>query len=105
MPGMKQVPLVVAILFQANAFPFQAEYNPGPILDVTNFGATCDGVTDDSAALQSALDAIPPTGTLLITCQLGIGSAGVRLVNKSNVTIEGSGPNARIHSRAPTSQT
>jgi parallel beta-helix repeat protein len=75
------------------------------MLDVINFGATCDGVTDDSVALQSALDAIPSTGTLLITCQLGIGSAGVRLVNKSNVTIKGSGENARIRSLAPTGQT
>jgi parallel beta-helix repeat protein len=105
MQGMKQVSFVIAILFQVNAFPLQVESIPGPILDVINFGATCDGITDDSAALQAALDAIPPTGTLLITCQLAIGPAGVRLVNKSNITIKGTGQNARIRSLAPTTQT
>src|SRR5690349_15960110 len=58
--------------------------------DVRSFGARCDG-SDDSGAINAAFNATPNGGTLLLGCTLGIGSSGVVLHNKQNVTVDGSG--------------
>jgi hypothetical protein len=56
-------------------------------LDIRSFGARCDG-SDDTGAVQSALNAIPVGGTLNFSCQAGIRQ--VSLSNRSNITITGS---------------
>jgi hypothetical protein len=57
-------------------------------LDIVDFGARCNG-GDDSAAVQSALNALPDGGTLAVSCQAGIGSKGITLQGKNGVIIQG----------------
>jgi parallel beta-helix repeat protein len=61
----------------------------GADLDVRSFGAACNGINDDRGALQQALNAVQSGGTVLIPCVLGVGSGGVVLQGKSNVTVRG----------------
>ena len=69
--------------------------NSGVTLNVVNFGATGNGSTNDTAAINAAIAALTsgatllfPCGTYLVTSQLTI--------NISNVTVDGSGC-ATIH--------
>jgi polygalacturonase len=64
-------------------------------IDVREFGAVCDGNTDDSVAFQAALDALPATGggTLFVSCRLGLRS-GVRISNKSDIVVTGTSSGA-----------
>ena len=74
-----------------------------PQIDVRDFGAVCNGMNDDSAAMQAALDALPSDGgTVNIPCTVGIGVSGVVLANRSNITIQGTVPGAGIRSLTPT---
>ena len=76
-----------------------------PQLDVRDYGAVCNGVKDDAAAMQAALNALPVTGgTLNIPCVVGIGSTGVVLADRSNITIRGTSPGAGIRSLAVTNR-
>ncbi len=70
--------------------------------DIRSFGARCDG-SDDSAAIQAALNAIPNGGTVTIPCSAGIGSRGIVLANKSNVTVAGVGAGSGFLALATTS--
>jgi len=64
----------------------------GSILNVLNFGATGNGSTDDTAAINSAIAALQPGDTLLFPCT----SSSTYLlssqltINISNVTVDGS---------------
>lgn len=67
------------------------------VINVTDFGARCDGVTDDTAALQRAFDAADtspvskihlPAGTCVFTSPLIVGND---YQSYSHVSIEGSG--------------
>ena len=61
--------------------------------DVTFYGAVGDGITDDTVAVQAAIDATPngtvyfPAGTYLLT--------GITIT--SPVHIVGEGPSAKLH--------
>jgi hypothetical protein len=72
----------------------------GVTSNVMGFGAKCDGSTDDTAAIQRAIDvAAPnkvqlPTGTCKITDQL--------LISTERISIEGNGPVASVLLFAPT---
>jgi hypothetical protein len=59
--------------------------------DVTQYGATGDGVTDDGAAIRSALAAIPSTGGLLYFPAGTYKYTGATLVLNKPVTVMGDG--------------
>jgi hypothetical protein len=66
--------------------------------DVTAHGATGDGSTDDTVAINNAIAALVPGGVLLFPC--GIYKTTSQLtINTSNVTVDGGGC-AAIHSIA-----
>lgn len=65
-------------------------------VNVKDFGAVGDGLTDDTAAIQAAIDAagkkvVFPTGTYAISQTIGINDTWGILVNKSNLILEGQG--------------
>ena len=66
-------------------------------VSVADFGATGDGVTDDTIAIQAALNSIPATGGMLY---LPPGTykttATLTLLAKSNVTVFGAGMGASV---------
>jgi len=74
-----------------NTFSADALFKSGdPWFDVKAFGAKCDDVTDDTAALQAALAAVPPTGGLIEipgVCKF----TQTLTITTPNVTIEGQG--------------
>jgi hypothetical protein len=62
--------------------------NSGPTVDIAQNGARCNG-SDDASAVQSAINALSDGGTLVFSCQAGIGSSGISLSNKNNITVKG----------------
>jgi glutamine amidotransferase PdxT len=60
--------------------------NAQTVLDIRSFGARCNG-SDDTGAVQAALNAIPVGGTLNFSCMAGISQ--VSLSNRANITIAG----------------
>ena len=85
----------------ANTFSGDALFGSGdPWFDVKAFGAKCDDVADDSAALQAALAAIPPSGGLIEIpgiCKF----TQPLVITTPNVTIEGHGHFQFITQNAP----
>lgn len=93
--------------------------NASPTINAKAYGATGDGTTDDTSALQAAIDAVPstggtvllPAGNYLISSALtidkdgtvltGVGSASVIRINGSNLDIDvikiGNGSTTRAH--------
>jgi hypothetical protein len=66
--------------------------NTGTIINVLTYGATGDGSTDDTAAINSAIAALQPGDTLLFPCTSSntyLLSSQLTL-NLSNVTVDGS---------------
>jgi len=62
----------------------------GDVYNVRNYGAIADGATDDSAAIQAAVDAAGPTGVVY----LPPGSYAIETkitINEANVQIRGAG--------------
>ena len=57
-------------------------------LDIRSFGARCNG-SDDTNAVQSAVDALPNGGTLTFSCQAGL-SGTVWFHQRTNTTLAGS---------------
>jgi|GEM_PF-5824576 len=84
-----------------NTFGADAYFKSGePWFDVKAFGAKCDDVTDDTAALQATLAAIPATGGLVMipgACKF----TSTLTINKPDVTIEGKGHFQFITQNAP----
>src|SRR5258705_13457672 len=102
MLSFRRLLLVLATTFTVHPPHLMAQ---SPDFDVRNFGAACNGASDDAPALQAAINALPSSGgNLLIPCKLGIGSAGVKLASKSNITVRGTAAGAGIRSLAPTGQ-
>ena len=69
----------------------------GPVfVDVRDHGAVGDGKTDDTAALQAALDAVGPGGGTVLIPAGRYGVSGTLLVRHHNVTVTGEGPGQRV---------
>lgn len=64
-------------------------------VDVKTFGATGDGVTDDSTAINDAVDSIASTGGTIFF-PAGIYSIGTRISLRSNVSLLGVGATASV---------
>jgi hypothetical protein len=73
----------------AGAAASTVEAKLGETLSILDFGATGDGVTDDSTAIQSALDALQKGDTLLFPDGLYLLGTGLTL-SVSGVTLRGS---------------
>jgi hypothetical protein len=62
----------------------------GSVINVSNFGATGNGSTNDTAAINNAIAALTSGATLLFPCGTYITTSQLT-INTSNVTIDGSG--------------
>jgi hypothetical protein len=78
-----------------DAVAISAQDKMQQIISVKDFGATGDGVSDDTNAIQTAIDAVPvgsalyfPTGTYLITSTLNV---AIKAGNVSGLILYGDG--------------
>jgi hypothetical protein len=69
--------------------------------DVTTYGATGDGVTDDTTAIQTALAAIPSTGGLLYFPAGTYKYTGATLTLNRQITVLGDGGGVRLLDAGP----
>ena len=69
----------------SNLFPRAAPTSP---INVMNYGATGNGTTDDTAAINSAISALRPGDTLSFPCGTYLTTSQLT-INTSNVTVDG----------------
>jgi hypothetical protein len=72
-------------LSTSNLFP---RADTTPPINVMNYGATGNGTTDDTAAINSAISALRPGDTLLFPCGTYLTTSQL-IINTSNVTVDG----------------
>jgi parallel beta-helix repeat protein len=77
--------LLLLVLGQFTFFPTQ----PASI-DIRSYGARCDG-SDDAAAVNAAFNAVTDFGRIEVPCLAAIGPAGIHLLGRTGVTVEGVG--------------
>ncbi len=65
----------------------------GPVLDPRQFGDKYNGHTDDSAAIQAAINALPASGgTVMISGVAAVAGNGISLIGKTNVRVTAAAP-------------
>lgn len=78
---------------------------PALVLNVKDFGARGDGITDDTAAIQAALDVVPaagatvhfPAGTYLVSITAGNTTLGIALMlPRAKIMLTGAGIDASV---------
>lgn len=77
----------------------------GPVHDVRAYGATGDGVTDDAAAIQTALDALDAAGGGMLFFPPGQYNVSTQIDVPSDVVLCGVGYSSRIHMTANDTKT
>ncbi len=72
--------------------------------NISSSGATCNGSTDDAAAVQTAINAAVAGDRVVVSagCMAAIGSAGIHLTSKNNVQLVGLGAGAGFRALATT---
>jgi peptidoglycan hydrolase-like protein with peptidoglycan-binding domain len=65
--------------------------NSGATANGTTINVSCGGGSGDTTTVQNAFNQVQSGGTVRINGMCGVGSSGLTLTNKSNVTIKGSG--------------
>lgn len=108
--NQRSLPLAVKFAEPAsgNVATAAATGTPMQVFNVLDYGATGDGVHDDTPALIAALAAVPPPGGVIyfppgVFLFGGTGAANGPIINRSNITIQGAGPATRIIARGPLS--
>lgn len=71
------------------------------MLNLMDFGAAGDGITDDSAAIQAAIDALPLKGGRIYCPSPDEVYIGANIVPKSGVTFEGDGGKVSVFKLKP----
>jgi len=70
------------------------------VVSVKDFGAVGDGVTDDTSAIQAAIDSLPSTGGTVFVPKGTYMVSGISLhgtgLDKNNISIVGCGPSSHI---------
>ncbi|MCW8130718.1 MAG: right-handed parallel beta-helix repeat-containing protein [Planctomycetota bacterium] len=68
---------------------------PAGEANLRDYGARCDGVHDDTAAVQKALDALPPEGgTLVVPGLCAVGAPGILIEKRAKIVLKGVGEGA-----------
>ena len=73
--------------------PIPAGYT---VVSARNFGVTCDGVMDDTLALQSALNGLKSYQALELPAGTCLASDNLRLYQKDQVAVVGAGSNSTV---------
>lgn len=71
--------------------PIQDIITKGPWVDVRAFGAKGDGVTDDTAAIQAAINSVTNGGVIFLPTATYLINGTISLVNKTLIQFIGSG--------------
>src|SRR5262245_59347453 len=61
------------------------------VSNVVEFGAKCDGISNDAVAIQAAVDAASPYTQIVLPGICGVGSSGIVLEGRSHLEITGLG--------------
>lgn len=67
----------------------------GAEINVRDHGAKCNGASDDTAAVQKALNALPAEGGVVVVPGLcAVGAPGILIENRAKIVLKGAGENA-----------
>lgn len=64
----------------------------GPVVDPRQFGAVYNGHTDDSAAIQAAINSLPASGGTVSISGVSALAAGIHLIGRTNVRVTAAAP-------------